>query len=80
MHNRLSGRLAAEFTDQGEFYKEIFGVDRIDAEVAGWHPEHSSFDSGCGGWKQFLSNKGRISKQEMTDHVSWRDLLFSEND
>jgi hypothetical protein len=73
----LNRRLKSEFLNHGNFYEKAFGVNKENAGLAGWHPEDSDFDTTCGGWEQFLKDKGEIQKTEKTEFVELSNLLFS---
>jgi len=65
----VAERLYTEFTTQGQFYLDKFGVSLQDAEDAGWDPHESDFFSlyqghSRDGWNRFIKDNGVIDKTE----------------
>ncbi len=71
----LSEALADMFEDHGEFYKEMYGVERADADAAGWHPDHRDFSRECSGFKQALADNFRITKTIVREEYSVEEII-----
>ena len=63
------------YKNQGELYENLFGVDRMDAHIADWHPGDDSFNTTCTGWVNFLKARGKIIKEEQRIHLSIEKIM-----
>lgn len=66
-HDTMGEAFQYYFSDQGDLYEQVFGVDRDTANDADWHPEDGEFDASCDGWSTFLSDKGVAKKEEIEE-------------
>jgi len=66
------------FSSHGEFYEKVFGVNRRDAELAGWLPGWLAFRPENPGFKKFLEDRGRIQKEVFEETISLREAVEQE--
>jgi hypothetical protein len=71
----LSWVLKTLFTDQGELYEKVYGVDRETAAIAGWHPYHNDFSEECEGWEKFLKDKGKVEKEVIEEEYTVEEFV-----
>jgi len=75
-YSNLADLLRENFANRGEFYEKVFGINREDAELAGWGPHCKDF-SGYG-FSQFVKDRGKIQKQIFEETISLRQAIQEE--
>ena len=66
------------FSSHGEFYEKVFGVNRRDAELAGWLPGWLAFQPENPGFRKFIQDRGKIHKEIYEETIPLRQAVEEE--